>query len=146
MGESDSVRIDGATMTEEEFSTAVQLVRNKYQSKVAVAKSFMTEEQWAVFRSTPFVRERNDKPRWYFGKERIEHIDKSELLARGDLPLKQHPRYTQPQQVYGKVDWTYHTRVTMDQIRRIISGDYEPKVRVVQPRKGYQWPDKGIIA
>jgi hypothetical protein len=93
-------------MTEEEFNTAITVVRNKYQSRVAIAKSFMTEEQWKVFRSKPFVAERNDKPRWNFG-----------------------------------VDWTYFTRVSMAQILRILNHDYRPRVRVVQPRKGYCWYD-----
>jgi hypothetical protein len=100
-------------MTEEEFNTAIVVVRNKYQSRISIAKSFMTEEQWKIFRSKPFIRERQDKPRAF-----LEHTAGSARCL-------------------GKVDWTYYSRVSMAQILRILNHDYTPRVREVQPRKGY---------
>lgn len=124
-------------MTEEEFNTAITMMRNKYQSRISIAKSFLTPEQWHVYRSKPFVAERNDKPRWDFGKENkqrsVRRISRRDI-GHIDLPLAGN-------QIVGKVDWTYHSRVTMAQILRILNGDYRPRVREVQPRKGYVWYD-----
>lgn len=136
-------------MTEDEFLTAIAVVRNRYQSKLQVAKRFLTDEQRKVFYSKAFRAERQDKPRWAFtdkprrkGSKLKPYELSMTVLTTAEIDRIELPPIGEGTGRWiGKVDWTYHTRVTMHQILRLLNGDYEPKYRVVQPREGYMFVD-----
>lgn len=125
-------------MTEEELMTAITVRRNKFEARISVAKSFLTPEQMKVFRSKPFVRERNDKPRWDCNAEdeRARARYKKRTGSDADwLPIKR--------RLFGRIDYLHHSRVVLAQVLRLMNGDYEPKVRVVPPRKHFSYVNKG---
>ena len=132
-------------MTEEEFNTAITMMRNKYQARISIAKSFLTPEQMKVFKSKPFVAERADKPRWNFGiqmadmKKRKKHTVRSitrQDVGHIELPVNRH------RHVVGKKDYLHHTKMTIAQILRILNGDHTAHYREIPPRKGYTYVDK----
>jgi len=103
-----------------------------------VAKSFLTPEQMKVFMSKPFVRERNDKPRWCFKQEDDRaraRYKKRKGIDADWLPHKE--------KAVGKHDYLFHTQVTMAQILRILNGDHKARVRDLPPRRGYTYVESG---